>query len=42
MDWQIFDAKTGLVEEGTTVMGPMRETQPWPEGEYAAAFLRGR
>jgi len=42
MKWQVFDAKTGLVDEGTTVMGPMRELQPWPMGEHADALVRGR
>jgi len=42
MKWEIHDAKTGLVDQGTTVMAPMRELQPWPVGEHAEAFLRGR
>jgi hypothetical protein len=42
MKWQVFDAKTGLVDEGTTVMSPMRELQPWPMGEHADALMRGR
>ena len=42
MQWQVFDAKTGLVDEGTTVMASMRALQPWPTGEYAEALVRGR
>jgi hypothetical protein len=41
MDWQIFDAATGLIDEGQTELGPMRALQPWPMGEHAEAFLRG-
>ena len=25
MNWQVFDAKTELVDSGTSMMGPMRE-----------------
>lgn len=42
MKWKIVDAKSGLVEEGETAIEPMRALQPWPVGEYAEAFLRGR
>jgi Transmembrane protein of unknown function (DUF3556) len=41
MEWKVFDAKTGLVDEGTTVMAPMRALQPWPMGRHAEALLRG-
>jgi hypothetical protein len=40
MHWRIFDAKTGLVDEGRTEIGPMRDLQPWPTGPYAEAFAR--
>jgi hypothetical protein len=42
MDWEIHDAATGLVEKGRTEMGPMRDLQPYPQGEHAEALLRGR
>ena len=42
MDWKIYDAASGLVEEGTTQLTPMHSLQPWPTGEYAEAFQRGR
>jgi hypothetical protein len=42
MQWKIVDAKSGLLEEGETAIGPMRALQPWPVGEHAEAFLRGR
>ena len=42
MHWKIMDAKSGLLEEGETEMAAMRHLQPWPEGEHAEAFLRGR
>ncbi len=41
MHWQIFDAATGLVEEGDTVISEMREVPPWPTGEYREALERG-
>jgi hypothetical protein len=41
MDWKIYDAATGLVDEGTTELASMRDLQPWPTGEYAEAFERG-
>jgi hypothetical protein len=42
MHWQIHDAATGLVEEGTTDLDAMRDAQPWPTGELAESLLRGR
>ena len=42
MHWKVVDAATGLVDEDHTVIAPMRALQPWPEGEHAAALLRGR
>jgi hypothetical protein len=42
MKWKIVDAATGVLERGETVIEPMRAVQPWPTGEYAAAFGRGR
>ena len=42
MEWKIFDAATGLIETGKTELGPMRELQPWPTGEYVEALERGR
>jgi hypothetical protein len=42
MKWKVVDAKTGLVDEGETEIGPMRAVQPWPTGEYAEAFSRSR
>ncbi len=41
MAWKVWDAATGLVDEGVTDLGRMREQPPWPTGEYAAAFGRG-
>ena len=41
MAWKIYDAATGLIEEGETEMGPMRDVAPWPTGRYAEAFERG-
>jgi len=42
MHWRVFDASTGLVDEGRTEIAPMRALQPWPTGEYARAFTRAR
>jgi hypothetical protein len=42
MQWKIFDAARGLLEEGETEMASKRGLQPWPAGEYAEAFGRGR
>jgi hypothetical protein len=42
MKWKIVDARNGLLEEGETEIAPMRALQPWPVGEHAEAFLRGR
>ena len=42
MKWKIVDAKSGLLEEGETVIGPMRALQPWPTGKYAEAFRAKR
>ncbi len=42
MQWQIVDAASGVLEQGETVLAPMRAVQPWPTGRYADAFLRGR
>jgi nitrite reductase/ring-hydroxylating ferredoxin subunit len=42
MHWQVFDAATGLVDQGTTELNRMRDVQPWPTGEYAEALLRGQ
>jgi hypothetical protein len=41
MNWKIYDAASGLREEGDTVINEMRHLQPWPTGEYAEAFERG-
>lgn len=38
MHWSVLDAKTGLVEEGHCEVGPLRQWQPWPEGEPARAI----
>jgi hypothetical protein len=40
MHWRVFDAATGLVDEGHTEIAPLRAVQPWPTGEYARAFER--
>jgi hypothetical protein len=42
MDWKIYDAATGLIDEGTTDLAAMREETPWPSGRYAEALERGR
>ncbi|HBZ70270.1 MAG TPA: hypothetical protein DEP35_11265 [Deltaproteobacteria bacterium] len=42
MRWKIADAASGILEEGETLIAPMRALQPWPTGEYAEALLRGR
>jgi hypothetical protein len=42
MHWKIADAADGVLEEGETAIEPMRAVQPYPTGEYAAAFGRGR
>jgi hypothetical protein len=42
MRWKIWDAATGLVDEGITNLRAMHQQQPWPTGKYAAAFERGR
>ncbi len=42
MEWKIYDAATGLVDEGATSLAAMRGETPWPSGKYAAAFDRGR
>jgi hypothetical protein len=41
MEWKVWDAATGLIAEGVTNLDEMRDQQPWPTGEYAAAFERG-
>jgi hypothetical protein len=41
MDWKIYDAATGLLDAGTTRLGPMRDLQPWPTGAHAEALERG-
>jgi hypothetical protein len=41
MEWKIYDAATGLVDQGATELGPMRGLQPWPTGAHAAAFESG-
>jgi hypothetical protein len=38
MEWKIYDAATGLIEEGTTDLKRMRDQQPWPTGELAEAL----
>ncbi|MGH7790296.1 MAG: DUF3556 domain-containing protein [Candidatus Binatia bacterium] len=42
MRWRIADAASGVLEEGATEIAPLRALQPWPVGEHAAAFRRGR
>jgi hypothetical protein len=42
MAWKIVDAASGVLEEGSTEIAPMRAFQPWPTGKYAEAFRRGR
>jgi hypothetical protein len=42
MKWEIHDAATGLVDEGTTDLSAMRDETPWPSGRYAEALERGR
>jgi Transmembrane protein of unknown function (DUF3556) len=42
MHWKIVDAADGVLEEGDTVIAPMRAVQPYPTGKYADAFVRGR
>ena len=42
MHWQVFDAATGLVDEGHSDVNNMRHLQPWPTGEYAEAVERGQ
>lgn len=41
MEWRVVDAATGVVAQGVTDLRRMRAVQPWPTGEYAAAFARG-
>jgi len=40
MRWKIVDAATGVLEEGETEIRPLEAVQPYPTGEYAAAFSR--
>src|SRR5262245_41763936 len=42
MRWQIVDAASGVIEDGETLLSPMRAAQPWPTGRFAAAFGRER
>jgi hypothetical protein len=42
MKWKIVDARRGVLEEGETEIAPKRRLPPWPTGESAQAFLRGR
>jgi len=42
MRWTVADAASGVLEQGETVIAPMRNLQPWPTGEHADALLRGR
>jgi hypothetical protein len=41
MEWKIYDAATGLIDEGTTDLKQMQDQQPWPTGELAEAFGPG-
>jgi hypothetical protein len=40
MRWKVVDAASGVVVEGETEVCSKRALQPWPTGEYAAAFTR--
>jgi len=42
MHWKVHDAASGLIEEGSTAIGPMRTVPAWPTGAYAEALTRGR
>lgn len=42
MHWQVWDAATGLVDEGHTDINAMRSLRPYPTGEYAAAIDGGQ
>jgi hypothetical protein len=41
MQWKIYDAASGLVDEGTTDLRKMRGLQPWPTGPFAEALEAG-
>jgi len=41
MHWKIVDAATGVLEEGDTVIAPLKAVQPYPTGKYAQAYERG-
>jgi len=38
MNWKVYDAATGLIEEGDTVMRDYHGVQPYPTGEFAQAL----
>ena len=40
MHWKVFDAVTGLVDEGETNIAAMENETPWPTGRYAEALTR--
>jgi hypothetical protein len=42
MRWKIYDAATGLIDEGTTDLSAMHDETPWPSGKHALALTRGR
>jgi Transmembrane protein of unknown function (DUF3556) len=42
MEWRIYDAATGLIDQGTTDLSALRGEPPWPSGKYAVALERGR
>jgi hypothetical protein len=42
MEWKIYDAATGLIDEGTSDLSALRHETPWPSGRYAESLERGR
>ena len=40
MAWKIVDAASGVLEEGESVIAPLRACQAWPTGELAEAYAR--
>jgi hypothetical protein len=41
MAWKVVDAATGVIAQGEAEISAMLESQAWPTGDVANAFLSG-
>jgi hypothetical protein len=41
MEWTVYDAARGLIDEGTADLAALRDQTPWPSGRYAERLERG-